>query len=367
MNNPDAGNMIGHLSIRGLSKTYGDTNALSDVSIEVQAGEFLALLGPSGCGKTTLLRSIAGLVETDKGEVAIDGKRINETPPWKRDISVVFQSYALFPHMNVRDNLAFGLRMKNAPRSEIDKRIDDTLKLVRMEDYRERYPSQLSGGQQQRVALARAIVVQPRILLLDEPLAALDAKLRVSVQREIRQLQSKLGITTILVTHDQSEAMSMADRIAVMDTGNIVQIADPATLYRHPKTAFAAEFVGDINRVSGKMDATSAFAPAIKIAGGAAIPFSADRTGDFSEGDQVLLMVRPEAVRISRSAVEGFHLAGVVEDIVLIGDRINIYASCADATFKVVKLTGSPEAEMFHLGENIFVSWDRADSLVFAD
>ncbi len=363
MSNPDAESRIGHLSIRDLSKSYGQTKALSDVNIEVQAGEFLALLGPSGCGKTTLLRSIAGLVEIDHGEVTIDGKRLNETPPWKRDISVVFQSYALFPHMNVRDNLAFGLRMKGVRKSKIDTRINDTLKLVRMEDFKERYPAQLSGGQQQRVALARAIVVQPRILLLDEPLAALDAKLRASVQREIRQLQSKLKITTILVTHDQSEAMSMADRIAVMDNGHVVQIADPTTLYRHPKTAFAAEFVGDINRLSGKMDYSG---QCVRLADGLAVSIEAGRPEGPGDGDAALLMVRPEAVRISRTPVEGFCLTGVINDVVLIGDRVNIYATCVDTTVKVVKLTGSSDAEIFLPGEKVFLSWDQADSLVFA-
>ncbi|MGH8429048.1 MAG: ABC transporter ATP-binding protein, partial [Solimonas sp.] len=239
------------VTIRALRHSFGSVEALKAVDVSIQAGEFVALLGPSGCGKTTLLRCIAGLVLPTGGEILIDGQPITRTPVHKRDLGMVFQSYALFPHMTVGDNVRFGLKMHGIRGQTADRRIAEALSLVQMVGYEGRYPAQLSGGQRQRVALARALVTHPKALLLDEPFGALDAKLREAMQIELRRLQRTLGITTIFVTHDQQEALSMADRIAVMNNGRIEQFDRPAEIYHAPATPFVADFVGQTNRLDG--------------------------------------------------------------------------------------------------------------------
>ncbi len=235
------------IEITGVNLSYGTTHVLKDVSLSIRPGEFFAFLGPSGCGKTTLLRLIAGFAQAQSGKVLLDGQDVAPLPPWKRDVGMVFQSYALWPHMTVEKNVAFGLEERRLPRTEIDRRVVQALELVGLSAYAERRPAQLSGGQQQRVAVARTIAIEPKVLLLDEPLSNLDAKMRVSVRRELRSLQQRLGLTTIFVTHDQEEANTICDRIAVMDAGTVQQVGTPMELYENPANLFVANFLGSAN------------------------------------------------------------------------------------------------------------------------
>ncbi|MDX1413789.1 MAG: ABC transporter ATP-binding protein [Candidatus Promineifilaceae bacterium] len=242
------------IELRNITKKYGDIVALNDVSLNIENGEFVTLLGPSGCGKTTLLRIVAGFLQPDHGDVLLDGELVNHIPPNQRPTGMVFQSYALFPHMTVEKNISFGLRMRGAPKSVIDKKVIEVANLVGIEQMLNRYPNQLSGGQQQRVAVARTLAVEPSALLLDEPLAALDRKLRIGMRTELRKLVLQVGITTIFVTHDQEEALTMSDRIAVMDQGEIVQFTTPKEVYDNPKTLFVASFIGNSNLFQGILE-----------------------------------------------------------------------------------------------------------------
>ncbi|CAI8753137.1 putative spermidine/putrescine transport system ATP-binding protein [Pseudomonas sp. JAI111] len=242
------------VQLEGLGKRYGEIDAVVATNLSVEKGEFVSLLGPSGCGKTTTLQMIAGFVEVSSGRIILDGRDITHAKPASRGLGVVFQSYALFPHMTVKDNVAFGLRMRKVPTAELQQRVDRVLKLVRLNQHAERYPRELSGGQRQRVALARALVIEPPVLLLDEPLSNLDANLREEMQFEIRRIQREVGITTLMVTHDQSEALSISDRVVVMQAGRITQIDAPYTLYEHPRTEFISGFVGKANLLPGERD-----------------------------------------------------------------------------------------------------------------
>jgi iron(III) transport system ATP-binding protein len=243
---------MSRLKLKGLTRKYGAFTAVDDIDLEVGDGEFVTLLGPSGCGKTTTLRMVAGFIAPDSGEIWFDDRRMTDVPPHKRNTAMVFQSYALFPHMSVAQNVAFGLKMRNLPAAEQAARIEEALEMVSLRGLESRRPGQLSGGQQQRVALARAIVTRPDILLFDEPLSNLDAKLREKVRLEIRELQKRLDITTLYVTHDQAEALAISDRIVVMNCGHIEQIGDPASIYRSPRSAFVADFLGAANIVEGQ-------------------------------------------------------------------------------------------------------------------
>ena len=262
--------------IEQVNLSYGDNHVLKSIDLDIRPGEFFAFLGPSGCGKTTLLRLIAGFNHADSGRVLVGEKDVSSLPPWKRDIGMVFQSYALWPHMTVARNVAFGLEEKRVPRAEIGPRVAAALELVGLTGLDQRRPAQLSGGQQQRVALARTIAVEPKLLLLDEPLSNLDAKLRVQVRRELRELQQRLGLTTIFVTHDQEEANTVCDRIAVMNQGVIQQVGTPKDLYEQPANLFVANFLGTANIVEGRMIGDGA-SRAFEVAGGPKIPIAADR------------------------------------------------------------------------------------------
>ncbi|MET7477273.1 ABC transporter ATP-binding protein [Streptomyces sp. NPDC005648] len=277
------------VEFRGLRREFGATVALDGLDLTVRPGEFLALLGPSGCGKTTALRMLAGFEHPDSGEVLVDGKDVTDVPAHRRDAGMVFQSYSLFPHLNALDNVAFGLRMRKVRTAERRSRAAELLELVGLADKGERFPHQLSGGQQQRIALARALALRPRVLLLDEPLSALDAKVRLTLREEIRRLQQELGITTLFVTHDQEEALSVADRVAVMHAGRLEQCAEPAELYGRPATAFVAEFVGTMSRIPGRLSGETVEVLGLRL------PVE----GTLPPATEVDVLVRPEAVRVA--------------------------------------------------------------------
>jgi len=287
---------MAQLALQKIGKTFGRTVAVEDVSLTVEQGEFVALLGPSGCGKTTTLRVVAGFERPDAGRVLIRGEDATGKPPHRRDIGVVFQHYALFPHMTVADNVAYGLRMRKVGREEIRQRVRAALQLVHLEGLDDRHPRQLSGGQQQRVAVARAIVIRPSVLLFDEPLSNLDARLRQEMRRELRQLQRSLKIATIFVTHDQEEALSMADRVVVMNAGRIEQIGSPEAIYRHPASAFVASFIGECNFLEGEVQALEAAEVLFRTRSGLHLRLAA--RPELRVGMQATLAIRPEDMRV---------------------------------------------------------------------
>ncbi|MGP8121011.1 MAG: ABC transporter ATP-binding protein [Xanthobacteraceae bacterium] len=291
------------LRIAAVTKRFGEFVAVDDLSLDLKAGEFFALLGPSGCGKTTLLRMLAGFEAPDRGEILLDGHDVAPVLPHRRPVNMMFQNYALFPHLSVRDNIAFGLKRAGMPAPQVAARVAELLALVRLEGFERRKPEQLSGGQRQRVALARALARRPRILLLDEPMAALDKKLRQSTQGELKELQRRLGTTFIIVTHDQEEAMTVADRIGVMDRGRLVQVGTPRDLYETPASRWIAGFVGDINLIEGRVVARNGRRVTVATAGGAAAlvaETSGSAAGRAAAGE-ACIAVRPEKVRLRRA------------------------------------------------------------------
>jgi spermidine/putrescine transport system ATP-binding protein len=296
----------GSVELRSLSKSYGDAVAVDDISLTVQAGEFLSLLGPSGCGKTTTLRLIGGFEFPDDGTIAISGKNVENLPPHKRPVNTVFQAYALFPHMKVADNVAYGLRLSGVPKAEIGDRVSRALDMVRMTAFATRKPAQLSGGQQQRVALARALVNRPAVLLLDEPMSALDRKLREEMQVELKLLQQELGTTFIFVTHDQEEALSMSDRVAVMKDGRIEQIGTASSVYDAPESAFVAGFIGRQNSFAGTISSFDSAGVRVQTAG-LSLYSSRPTKGDVpaSSGAEVSAAIRPESVTVTDATLPG--------------------------------------------------------------
>jgi putative spermidine/putrescine transport system ATP-binding protein len=310
------------LTLRDVVKRYDDVVAVDAVSLDVRAGELVTLLGPSGCGKTTTLRMVAGFVEPDAGEIRIGASDVTRLPPHKRDIGMVFQSYGLFPHMTVEDNVAYGLRMRRVPAAERRRRVEEALGLVQLPGLARRYPRQLSGGQQQRVALARAIVIRPSLLLLDEPLSNLDAKLREEMRWEVRRLQRQLDITTVFVTHDQEEALAISDRIVVMNAGRIEQVGAPSDIYRTPRTLFVARFIGESNLWEGVVGRRQA--GGVRFVTAAGLDLLVEDAGGVAEGERAVASVRPEAVAIARAgdaAAARFpnRLEGTVEDVSYVG------------------------------------------------
>ncbi|MCI8650422.1 MAG: ABC transporter ATP-binding protein [Anaerotruncus sp.] len=296
------------LSLQQIHKRFATTEALTGVQLSVQTGEFLTLLGPSGCGKTTTLRIIAGLEVPDSGRVLLQGQDVTDWEPNKRNVNTVFQSYALFPHMDVAKNIGYGLRIKKLPRSEIARKVEQMLELVQLSGYGKRMPNQLSGGQRQRIAIARAIVNDPAVLLLDEPLGALDLQLRRQMQTELKNLQKRLGITFIYITHDQEEALNMSDRIGIMNEGRILQLGTPDDIYERPQTRFAASFIGQSNLLDAVVTGTDGSgALVLELAGGVI-----KATGQAQPGEHVTLCVRTERVRFGAENQDGFTLQGLV-------------------------------------------------------
>lgn len=286
---------MSNLTLRGLSKAFGDFQAVRDLNLEVKGGEFLSLLGPSGCGKTTTLQMVAGFVAPTAGKVTVEGQDITYVAPEKRDMGVVFQSYALFPHMTVAQNVGFGLQMRKMKRPQLRERVDEALAMVRLSGLEDRYPSELSGGQRQRVAIARVLAIRPRVLLLDEPMSNLDAKLRGDMHVELRELQRRLKITTILVTHDQVEAMTMSDRIAVMTQGSIAELGTPQQVYDKPESEFAFRFLGQTNIIAGNLSSEKDGAAVIEVG---STRIAVEINEEHRSHSQVRLFVRPERLHI---------------------------------------------------------------------
>ncbi len=325
------------LELNHLKKVFGDTPAVRDFGLSAERGEFISLLGPSGCGKTTVLRMIAGFEQPTAGTITLNGIDITGLAPNQRKIGMVFQSYALFPHLNAADNVAFGLRLTKMPAADIKKRVGEMLDLVRLASFGARFPYQLSGGQQQRVALARALALQPDLLLLDEPLSALDAKVRAEVREEIRRIQMRLGITAVFVTHDQEEALSISDRVVVMNQGQIEQEGPPFEIYNYPKTAFAAAFVGTLNRLAGEV--VDAAAGRVRLG---AVTLQTEKPLPQANGSKVTVMLRPEELRIAGlghdvAGPNGNVLDGTVEAISFLGAvvRMQIRTPLAPLTIDV--------------------------------
>ncbi|MCL5046596.1 MAG: ABC transporter ATP-binding protein [Actinobacteria bacterium] len=346
---------MANVELIGVSKRYGRNSVVDQVSLAVEQGEFVSLLGPSGCGKTTTLRMIAGFIPPSEGEVRISGKRMNEIPPHRRDTGMVFQQYALFPHMTVAENVAFGLKMRNIKGAEIKRRAQEALDLVQLSGLETRMPRELSGGQQQRVAVARALAIRPQVLLLDEPLSNLDAKLRAETRVELRRIQKETGITAIFVTHDQEEALIVSDRIAVMNEGRLVQIGSPHEIYNEPATRFVADFIGKTNFLHGRVEQGRFI-----TGSGFVLP----ARGTVASGEATL-SIRPE--RISIGAVpEAVGWQAEVERVIYMGDRSEIVVRLGPDRLSVVV----PNAEMLPSeldeGETVYVTIRPDDCRIFA-
>jgi spermidine/putrescine ABC transporter ATP-binding subunit len=317
------------VALDGVTKRFGEVTALDAVSLAVRRGELMTLLGPSGCGKTTLLNLVAGFLASDAGEIAIDGERVTDLPTYRREIGIMFQSYALFPHMSVAANVGYGLRMRRVPKAEIARRVAEALALVKLEGLDDRRPRQLSGGQQQRVALARALVIHPRVLLLDEPFSALDRNLRAAMQVEIKEIQKKLGVTTIFVTHDQSEALSLSDRIAVIAQGRIRQLGTPDEIYRRPVDRFVASFVGDVNILRARLERSDGETAVVAL-GPALVAVPARTLRGAMPAAEVDLFVRPEELRVAEPGAS-VAINGIVAAQIYQGGHVDLYIDVAEA------------------------------------
>ncbi|WP_019939795.1 ABC transporter ATP-binding protein [Bordetella sp. FB-8] len=345
------------VSLDRLKKQFGGAVAVSDFSLEISDGELVAFLGPSGCGKTTTLRMIAGFVEPTAGTIRIGETDVTMLPAHKRNTGMVFQRYALFPHMTVAQNVSFGLEMSRMPASERAARIRTVLDMVRMSDLSDRYPRQLSGGQQQRVAIARALAIEPKVFLLDEPLSNLDAKLRVEVREEIRALQQRLGLTTVFVTHDQEEALAIADRMAIMHDGKVQQVGAPQELYERPANLFVADFLGKMNFFTGGMDGDTAFVTSAHMRVSVASALS----------NATHLGVRPERTRLSIHPVPGNALPGTVESTVYLGSQIEVKVKLDSGASVLAQVTNAAEREVSgRPGERVHVCFQPADCVLFA-
>ena len=344
------------LQVKDLCKDYGTGMVLHNLNLSVEAGEFLTLLGPSGCGKTTTLRIIAGLEEATKGSVWLEGEDMSHLPPEKRPVNTVFQSYALFPHMNVAQNIAYGLKLKGVKKAEQKERVAEALALVRLEGYEKRMPTQLSGGQRQRVAIARAAVLRPRVLLLDEPLGALDLKLRQEMQVELKRLQQQLGITFIYITHDQEEALNMSSRIVVMRDGKVEQIGTPEEIYEHPATLFVAGFIGQSNLIHGTVESCNEDGHLLLNVDGLLLPAFAGASDRPAAGDKAVVCLRPQRVRYGSTPQHGMELKGTILSKTYTGGMQNTQIALSE-TLAINAVSQSSEMDTFPVGSEVYVGW----------
>ncbi len=343
------------IGIEHVTKRFDAFVAVDDANFEIRAGEFFSMLGPSGCGKTTTLRMIAGFEQPTEGAIRLEGKDVSRVPPYKRDVNTVFQQYALFPHMSVAENVAFGLKAKRVDKTKIAKRVSEMLEVVRLGDFASRRPAQLSGGQHQRVALARALVNYPKALLLDEPLGALDLKLRQTMQLELKRIQREVGITFVFVTHDQEEALTMSDRIAVMNEGHVEQIGNPEEIYHEPGSEFVAGFIGMANLLQGTVVERNGSTASAQLADGTVL--SAPAVDGLAVGDPATFMIRPE--RMHLEVGEGAGLAANVVDLVFQGPLIRFELQGADGTALVAHVGPEVDLPMLRPGDPVRVVWDH--------
>jgi spermidine/putrescine transport system ATP-binding protein len=349
------------VELSGVTKRFGEFVAVDDLSLDIYEGEFFSLLGPSGCGKTTTLRMIAGFEEPTEGGISVDGDPVRGVPPYRRPVNTVFQSYAIFPHLNVFDNVAFGLRRSGVKGEELQKRVTDACEMVQLSGFEKRKPGMLSGGQQQRVALARALVNRPKVLLLDEPLGALDLKLRKEMQLYLKNLQHEVGITFIYVTHDQEEALTMSDRIAVMNEGKVQQVADPPTLYEIPKNRFVADFIGQTNVFSGTVESVSGERITLLTPSGEKVEATA-REVDLEVGAEAHAAVRPEKVRFG-SQGDNVSTASI-RQIVYLGVSTQYIAELPGGEKLVLYQQNSREEDNPDVGQEVPVAWDARNCLI---
>jgi putative spermidine/putrescine transport system ATP-binding protein len=353
------------LRLDNLCKQYGNFDAVKAVSLDVHQGEFVTLLGPSGSGKTTTLMMIAGFVDPTSGRIGVDGRDVTDDPPHRRNIGMVFQNYALFPHLTVYKNVAFPLDVRRIPSSEIRERTMRALDIVKLKNLADRYPAQLSGGQQQRVALARAIVFGPPLLLMDEPLGALDKKLREHMQIELLKIKDRLGVTVIYVTHDQEEALVMSDRVVVMANGAIQQIGRPDELYRRPANRFVADFVGETNIIECRVISYGS-SPAIAIASGTQVRAPSNRA--WTSGERAFLVLRPECVRVgARAEACENRMQGVVERVIYVGDVSRVLIAVSGGQTLSAKLQNGGEARSVASGDKVAIGWDSDATWLVSD
>ena len=348
------------VSLEHVEKWYGENHVVKDLNIEIAQGEFLTLLGPSGCGKTTTLRLISGFELPSSGMIRVEGESVEKKEPYQRDVNTVFQNYALFPNMNVYDNVAYGLKVKKVPKAQIRERVTEMLKLVQLDGFEKRRIDQMSGGQKQRVAIARALINNPKVLLLDEPLGALDLKLRKQMQIELKRLQKKLGITFVYVTHDQEEALTMSDRIAVISEGVLEQIGTSYSIYEHPATRFVAGFIGESNLIDAEVITKTGSTLWLRTATGSATGIDTD--GCFSVGDHVVVSVRPENMLFSKEPVSGFHIRGTVRDLIYVGNLIKIMVTLQDGSEVMINRFSADD--MPSPGNSIYLYWKTDKGIV---
>jgi spermidine/putrescine transport system ATP-binding protein len=350
------------VALSGVTKRFGEFVAVDDLSLDIYEGEFFSLLGPSGCGKTTTLRMIAGFEEPTGGSISVAGEQVQGVPPYRRPVNTVFQSYAIFPHLNVFDNVAFGLRRSGVKGEELNTRVTEACEMVQLSGFEKRKPTMLSGGQQQRVALARALVNRPKVLLLDEPLGALDLKLRKELQLELRTLQHEVGITFVYVTHDQEEALTMSDRIAVMNEGKVQQIADPTTLYELPKNSFVANFIGQINVFSGVVESVSGDRVTLRTSREMRIEAYSQEGAGVEVGAEAQAAVRPEKIRFGGAGDNAS--TAEIRQIVYLGVSTQYIAELPGGEKLVLYQQNAQDAENPGVGEEVPVSWDARNCLV---
>ncbi len=354
------------LQIRNIRKAYGDVTAVKDVTLDIAQGEFMTFLGPSGSGKSTTLYILAGLQNPTSGDILLDGRTLLDTPPHKRNIGMVFQRYTLFPHLSVGENIAFPLRVRRKSKVEIDAAVRRALKLVRLEGFEDRMPAKMSGGQQQRVALARALAYDPPLLLMDEPLSALDKKLREEIQYEIRRIHQETGVTILYVTHDQEEALRLSDRIAVFSKGIIDQVGTGTELYANPATRFVAEFIGDSYFLKGRIEATDGKSADIRIGEHLVLP-AVSVHGSARPGNEAAVMLRPERLTLSSTPVStAGSLAATVKDVTFLGNNTHVLTETATQEVLSVRLPfGHEAAASLRPGQPVWVSWDSSSAHAF--